>query len=158
MDAVLRAAVFYFILLILVRISGRRTLAQITVFDFVLLLIISEATQSALVVDDDSMTNSFLVIVTLLIIDIGLSLAKLRYESLDKLIDGVPTVIVADGTPLRERMQRARVDENDIMEAARQLQGLERLDQIKFAVLEVSGGITVIPKKETGARAANVQD
>jgi uncharacterized membrane protein YcaP (DUF421 family) len=158
MDAVLRAAVFYFILLILVRISGRRTLSQITVFDFVLLLVISEATQSALVVDDDSMTNSFLVIVTLLIIDIGLSLAKLRYESLDKLIDGVPTVIVADGTPLRERMQRARVDEKDVMEAARQLQGLERLDQIKFAVLEVTGGITVVPKKETGTRAANVQD
>jgi uncharacterized membrane protein YcaP (DUF421 family) len=92
------------------------------------------------------MTNSFLVIVTLLIIDIGLSLAKLRYESLDKLIDGVPTVIVANGTPLRERMQRARVDEKDVMEAARQLQGLERLDQIKFAILEAGSGISVVPK------------
>jgi uncharacterized membrane protein YcaP (DUF421 family) len=55
-------------------------------------------------------------------------------------------------------MQKARIDEKDVMEAARQLQGLERLDQIKFAVLEVTGGITVIPKNETGARAANVQE
>jgi uncharacterized membrane protein YcaP (DUF421 family) len=148
MDAVLRAVVIYGFLLIIFRIAGERTMSSMTTFDFVLLLVISEATQSALVVDDDSMTNSFLVIVTLLIIDIALSLAKLRYESLDKLIDGVPTVIVADGTPLRERMQRARVDEKDVMEAARQLQGLERLDQIKYAVLEVNGGITIIPKRD----------
>jgi uncharacterized membrane protein YcaP (DUF421 family) len=158
MDAVLRAAIFYFILLILVRISGRRTLAQITVFDFVLLLVISEATPNALVVDDDSVTNSLIVIVPLLIIDIGLSVVKVRYETLDKLIDGVPIVIVANGTPLRDRMQRTRIDEKDVMEAARQLQGLERLDQIKFAVLEVTGGIIIIPKKETGTRAANVQE
>lgn len=158
MDAVLRAAIFYFILLILVRITGRRTLAQITVFDAVLLLVISEATQSALVLDDDSVTNSFLVIVTLLIIDIALSLLKLRYGALDKLVDGVPTVIVADGALLRDRMHRARIDERDVMEAAREMQGLERLDQIKYAVLEVTGSISVIPKKETGARAANVQE
>jgi uncharacterized membrane protein YcaP (DUF421 family) len=58
MDAVLRAAVFYFVLLILVQTSGHRTLAQITVLDFVQLLIIGEASQSALVVDDDSMTST----------------------------------------------------------------------------------------------------
>ncbi len=76
------------------------------------------------------------------------SLAKDRSRSFEKLIDGVPTIIVADGRPLPERMRKARVDEQDIMEAARRLHGLERLDQIKYAVFEVSGGISVIPREQ----------
>ena len=54
-------------------------------------------------------------------------------------------IVVDHGRPLRERMHKARIDEEDILEAARRLQGIERLDQIKYAVLEVSGGISVIP-------------
>jgi uncharacterized membrane protein YcaP (DUF421 family) len=62
-------------------------------------------------------------------------------------VHGVPTIIVENGRPLRDRMRKARVDEDDVMEAARRLQGIERLDQIRYAVLEVSGGITVIPRE-----------
>jgi len=145
MDAVLRAAAIYFVLLILFRIAGRRTLAEMTTFDFVLLLIIGEATQQALLGQDFSLTNAFLVIVTLLFLDIVVSIAKSRSQALEKLVDGVPTIIVENGRPLHDRMQKARIDEGDVMEAARRLQGIERLDQIKYAVLEVSGGITVIP-------------
>jgi uncharacterized membrane protein YcaP (DUF421 family) len=62
-------------------------------------------------------------------------------------VDGVPTIIVENGRPLRDHMRKARVDEDDVMEAARRLQGIERLDQIRYAVLEVGGGITVIPRE-----------
>lgn len=64
-----------------------------------------------------------------------------------KAIDGVPMVIVENGKPLRERMRRARVSEGDVLESARQSQGLERMDQIKYAVLEISGSISIIPKR-----------
>jgi uncharacterized membrane protein YcaP (DUF421 family) len=146
MDAVLRGAAIYVVLLILFRIAGRRTLGEITTFDFVLLLIIGEATQQALLAEDFSVTNAFLVIATLLAIDVALSLAKRRSQWFEKVLDGVPMVIVVDGEPLRDRMHRARIDEHDVMEAARRLRGLERMDQIKIAVLEVSGGITIVPK------------
>ena len=146
MDAILRAIAIYAFLLLLFRISGRRTLSQITTFDFVLLLIIGEATQQALLGDDISVTNALLVIAALIGVDIGLSLVKERFPSLGKAIEGVPMIIVENGHLLRDRMRRARVDENDILESARQLQGLERLDQIKYAVLEVSGTISIIPK------------
>jgi uncharacterized membrane protein YcaP (DUF421 family) len=63
-------------------------------------------------------------------------------------IDGVPIIIVADGKPLKDRMAMERVDEEDILGAARERQGLERMDQIKYAVLERSGGISIIPKEE----------
>ena len=147
MDAVLRSVTIYVVLLILFRIAGRRTLSELTTFDFVLVLIIGEATQQALLGEDFSLINAVLVIDTLLFLDIVMALAKARWKTFDKIVDGVPTIIVENGRPLRDRIRKARVDEGDVMEAARRLQGIERMDQIRYAVLEVSGGITVIPRE-----------
>jgi uncharacterized membrane protein YcaP (DUF421 family) len=148
MDSVLRATAIYLFLLLIFRIAGRRTLAQMTNFDLLLLLLTGEATQQGLLGNDYSLTNAFLVILTLIGLDVGLSLWKQRSPQLDKLVDGVPMVIVEDGRPLKDRMDKARVDESDILTAARGLQGLERMDQIKYAVLERSGGISIIPKQK----------
>jgi uncharacterized membrane protein YcaP (DUF421 family) len=147
MDSVLRAATMYIALMVIMRLAGKRSLAQITTFDFVLLLIIGEATQQALLGQDFSFTNAIIVVVTLVTLDIGLSLIKRHSKMLDKVLDDVPLVIVEDGVPLKDRMNKARVDEQDVLSAARHLQGLERLDQIRYAVLERSGGISIIPKR-----------
>ena len=147
MESVLRAAAMYVGLLIIMRIAGKRSLAQITTFDFVLLLIISEATQNAMLGQDFSITNAFIVIITLVTLDIGLSLLKRRSKKLDKLLDDVPLIIVEDGVALKDRMDKVRVDEQDVLSAARHLQGIARLDQIRYAVLERSGGISIIPKQ-----------
>ncbi len=149
MEAIVRAAAIYLFLLILFRLAGKRSISQITTFDFVLLLIISEATQQAMITNDFSITNALLVIITLVGIDIGMSLLKQRSDRLEKLVDGVPLVIVEDGKVLKDRMRKARVDEDDILTAARELQGLERMEQIKYAVLERSGGISIIPAQQT---------
>lgn len=148
MDTVLRALAIYFFLLIVFRIAGKRTIAEITTFDFVLLLIIGEATQQALIGDDFSLTTAWLLIATLVGIDIAISFLKQRSPTMERWVDGAPVVIVDQGKLLRDRMKKCRVDEADIMHAARQLQGLERLDQIKYAVLECSGGITIIPHEK----------
>jgi uncharacterized membrane protein YcaP (DUF421 family) len=146
MDAVLRAGAIYIALMVLFRISGRRSLGEMTSFDFVLLLIIGEATQQALLGDDFSVTNAVLVIVTLLSIDIGFSLLKRRSKRIGKLIDGGPTIVVENGTFLRHRMHEARVQEDDIMQAARLGQGVESVDQIKFAIIERNGKISIITR------------
>ena len=148
MDTVLRGLSVYIFLLIIFRIGGKRSLGQVTSFDFVLLLIIAETTQQALLGDDYSVTNAFLLIGTLFGVDIGLSLLKQRSAKLDQLLEGAPLVIVEEGKPLKDRMDKARVDEEDILHAARELQGLERMEQIKYAVLERNGDITVVPKQE----------
>lgn len=148
MDSVLRAAAIYFFVWLIFRIAGKRTLADVTTFDFVLLLILAETTQQALLGNDFSLTNAFLLITTLIGLDIALSLIKRRSKFIDKVFDSVPVVILEDGQPIKERMTKARVDETDILQAARKLQGLERLDQIKYAVLERNGGITVIPREQ----------
>ena len=147
MDSVVRAAAVYLALLLLFRIVGKRTLAETGTFDFVLLLIIAEATQQAMIDDDNSMTNAFLIIVTLLTLNIGFSLLKQRSPLVDRLIDDVPLLILVDGSPLKDRMNRARVDERDILQAARESQGLARLDEIQYAVLERNGTISVVPKQ-----------
>jgi uncharacterized membrane protein YcaP (DUF421 family) len=146
MEPILRAFLVYVFLLVVFRFAGRRTFAQMTNFDFVLLLIISEATQNAMIGENYSITNGFLVILTLIGIDILLSLLKQRSQVLEQWLDGLPLVLVENGKTFKDRMARARIDENDVLSAARELQGLERMDQIKYAVLEVSGGISIIPK------------
>jgi uncharacterized membrane protein YcaP (DUF421 family) len=146
MDSILRAAAVYVFLLVVVRVAGKRALAEMTSFDLILILIISESIEQALIDDDHSMVNGFLIVIALVGIDIALSLLKQRSSRADKLLDGVPVIVLEDGRPLTERMTKARIDEGDILQAARALQGLERLDQIKYAVLERSGGITIIPK------------
>lgn len=145
MDAVLRATAIYLALLVLFKIAGRRTLADISNFDLLLLLIIGEATQQALLGDDFSLTNALIVIVTLIAIDVGLSFVKLRFARIDMLIEGTSTLIVEDGRPLKKRLREARLREEDILLTARQSQGLERMNQIKYAILEKNGKISIIP-------------
>lgn len=135
-------------LMIIFRVSGKRTLYEATVFDFVLLLIIAETAEQALGGDDKSITNSFLLIVTLLLADISLSLLKQKFNYFGKVLDGVPVILLDDGKVLHDRLKKVRVDESDILESARSMQGLQRLDQIKYAILEKDGKISIIPKEQ----------
>ena len=153
MDSVLRAGTMYLVLLVVFRIVGKRTLAQITPFDMVLLLIIAESTQQALVGPDYSLTNAVLVIFTLVGIDIGLSRWRHHSRRVAKLMDDVPVVLVDRGRPLTERMDEERVDRTDILEAARE-HGLERMGQVKYAVLETNGRISIIPWPPEGRGAS----
>ena len=146
MDAIVRGLMVYLFLLILFRIAGRRTLGNITNFDFVLLLIISEATQNAMIGNDYSVTNGFLVILTLVGLDIFLSFMKQRFPTMERYVDGLPLVLVDQGRPLKDLMNRARVDEQDILASAREKHGLERMEQIKYAILETNGMISIVPK------------
>ena len=121
MESILRGAATYLLVWLIFRITGKRTLAQITTFDAVLLLIISETTQAALTDNDNSFTNSILLILTMLGIDVLLSCIKQRLPVVEKVMD-------------------------DILHAARELHGLGRLDQIEYAILEQTGEITIVPK------------
>lgn len=147
MEVVLRGIAIYVFLLVIFRITGKRSLAQITTFDFVLLLIIAEATQQGLLGEDFSITHALVLITVLIGIDVMLSIVKQRWRGIERYLEGLPLVIVENGRPLKERLNKSRVDEDDVLAAARQTQGLERMDQIKYAVLERSGGISIIPKE-----------
>ncbi|MBA3685494.1 MAG: DUF421 domain-containing protein [Planctomycetes bacterium] len=147
MDSIIRALCVYLFLLVLFRIAGKRTLAEVSTFDAVLLLIISEAIQQALIGNDSSMTNAFVVVATLVGCNLLFSLLKRRSGPIDRAVEGVPIVLVKDGELLRERMLKERVDEDDVLHAARLAHGLTRIEQIRYAILECRGGITIIPRE-----------
>src|SRR5690606_3977379 len=125
MDAVLRAAAIYVALLVIFRIRGKRTLAQVTTFDFALLLIISEATQQAPLGD-------FL---------------GWRFPRVGTALDGTPVVLIERGRMLEDRMRLHHLDAEQVLQEARSSQGVRSLDEIDYAILERSGVISVILKK-----------
>lgn len=146
MESIIRGTVTYFFVWLIFRIAGKRSLAETTSFDFVLLLIISETVQSALNQNDNSLTNSFLIVVTLVSLDILLSVIGYRFPRFNHLMNSRPVLIVENGKLMKDRMSAARIDEEDILASARETHGLERMDQIRHAILECHGGISIIPK------------
>jgi uncharacterized membrane protein YcaP (DUF421 family) len=146
MDSVIKAVIVYFVLWVIIRASGRRTLGQLTVFDFILFLIIGGAVQRSLMAQDYSLIHAFLVVATFVIVDVAVSFVERDVPSLGKILRGVPTIVVENGRVLRGRLRRARLTEDDVLEAARRRLGLERMDQIRFAIFEASGEISIIPK------------
>lgn len=147
MDSIARGLFIYLFLFVVFRVTGKRSLAQTTPFELVLLLIISEVTQQAMVDDDHSITNGVLLIVTLVGADMLLMKAKNLVPWLAPVLEDKPVVIVDNGKPLDDVMKKADVQVSDVLQAARELHGLERLEQVKFAVLETSGEISIIPAR-----------
>jgi len=143
-ETVFRAIGIYLVLLIVFRIAGRRALLQMTSFDLILLLIISEATQQALLGDDFSVTGAALTIITLVVLDIVLGYIKKKTTWVDNMLDGSPVILVEYGSPQEEKMKKTGITLDDIMVSARTNQGIHELEKIKFAILEKNGHISVM--------------
>ena len=121
MDSVLKACVVYFVLWAIIRISGRRTLAEMTAFDLVLFLIIGGSTQRAITGQDYSLTNALVLVATLVAIDVGLSLVEMKSPLIRRILNATSTILVENGKPMRYRMRRARVTEEQVLASARRL-------------------------------------
>ena len=156
MDAVIKATVVFFVLWAILRISGRRTLGEMTAFDFVLFLIIGGSTQRAITGQDYSLTNALLLVATFVALDIGMSILELKWPASRRILNSMPMILVENGYLMTARMRRARVTEDNILESARRLHGLERMQQIKFAILESTGEITIVPAVQAGRVEAAV--
>jgi uncharacterized membrane protein YcaP (DUF421 family) len=149
MDAVIRPIFLYVFLLVVFSMAGKRTMAEMDTFDMVTLLIISEATQNALVGQNASISYAMVVIITLVSCTVFMAWLKAKRPRIEQTLQGGPLILVENGRMFRDRMKAAYVDEQDILTTARTGQGLERLDQIKFAILETSGEISIIPKGDS---------
>lgn len=147
MESIIRGVVIYLFLWAVFRVSGKRTLAQTSPFELVLLLIISEVTNQAMVDSDHSITNAILLILTLTGMSVLLSVVKHYSPRATRWFEGLPLPLVRDGKVLKENMDKARVDEGEILTAARIEQGIERMADIKDATIENDGKISVVPKR-----------
>lgn len=144
---ILRAVAIYLILLVVFKIAGRRALLQMTSFDLILLLIISEATQQALLGEDFSVTGAMLTIITLVVIDMLFGVAKKYISGAESMLDGSPVILVVHGELQNEKLKKVDVSCDDILVSARQNHGIYQLEKIKYAILERNGHISIIPEE-----------
>jgi len=148
-DDVLRGLAIYLVLLLLFRLAGKRSLAQATTSDLLLLLVVGEATQQV-AGRDFSVRVALTLIVLLLGLNRLVDYLAVRQSRVTK--DG-PIVLVDNGEPLHDRMGKARVTPEDVLSHARLAHGLERMDDIQYAVLETDGGIAIIPRDSSSSEA-----
>ena len=146
-ELLLRATVVYFALLVLVRISGKRTVGQFTPFDLVVVMLISEATQAALVDGERSVTGALIVVATLIALNWLLGFASARSRRIDKLVEGSPVLVARDGRIFEDALARQNVSLGDFREAMRS-HGVPRDEEIRFAFLETNGEITVVSREQ----------
>ncbi|WP_087878279.1 DUF421 domain-containing protein, partial [Enterobacter sp. TUM13743] len=109
MDMVFRALAIYLFLVIVFKVAGRRALLQMTSFDLILLLIISEATQQALLGEDFSVTGAMITITTLVVVDIIFGLIKKYSSSVENVLDGTPVILVENGIPIADKLKKVDV-------------------------------------------------
>jgi uncharacterized membrane protein YcaP (DUF421 family) len=142
MDMVLRATYFYALVMLVYLTADKRAQGQLNAFDFVMMLVVAAAAGAGMM-GNVSLVDATLVLITLTGCNIVTTSAKRRWVRFDRLIDGVPIVLVEHGQVLKDRLKTTRVREEEIMSAARAVQ-VERFDQIKYAILERRGDISVI--------------
>lgn len=147
MEMILRAVAIYLILLVVFKIAGRRALLQMTSFDLILLLIISEATQQALLGNDFSVTGAMLTIVTLVVIDMLFGVLKKYIHGAESVLDGSPVILVSHGELQNDKLKKVDVSCDDILVSARQNHGITELKEIKYAILERNDHISIIPEE-----------
>ena len=136
----------YLLLLLIFRIAGRRSLAETSTFDLVLLLIIGETTQQAMVGnDDDSMMSAAVAILSLVSLDMGISYLKKASPAFDRLLEGRPILLIDEGKLRRPALDAHGLDDEDLKEAARLSHGLTDVREVRQATLERDGKISIVP-------------
>ncbi len=146
MSIILRAAVAYFILLFALRLIGRRTASMMSPIDLIVLFLYAGATITAVLGDDHSMTGALSAVGTIGLMHLVVSWLKRRSDTVGRVVDGTPVVIYEQGAWQEDRMRRLRILESDVMAAARQ-SGLMRLEQVRYAVVERDGKVSIVPEE-----------
>src|SRR3954471_17582402 len=146
MDLVLRALILFTAVYVLLRVVGRRELAEMEPIDFVLLIVLGDAIQQGLTQDDYSVTGAFIVITTIAAIQVVVGYIAFRSKRMRVLMEGEPVVLIENGNVLEKNLRRARSAEDELAEEAR-LSQVASLRDVAWAVLETSGRISIIPKQ-----------
>ena len=140
---VLRCTVVYIVLLVALRLTGKRQMGQFTPFDFAVLLIVSNAVQNAMIGPDTSLAGGLIGAATLLALNYLLSLLTARYNIFGREVLGDPTVLINDGHLVTDNLRRERVDPDDVLMAMRE-HGVEDIGKVKHAILETDGTISIV--------------
>jgi len=141
---VARTVLVYAGLLVGLRLTGKRELGQMTVFDLIVILLIANAVQNAMTGPDFSVQGGLLAAGVLLVVNYAVSLLPLHGKAWGRLLGGTPTVLVQDGQFIDPHLKRERLDRDDVEMVIRE-HGLESVSAVKIAILETDGSISIVP-------------
>ncbi len=141
---VVRTLIIYVAVLIGLRLTGKREMGQMTPFDLVLILLIANAVQNAMVGADNSVTGGLIAAAVLLVGNYGLAQARGRIPWLRRAVEGTPTLLVNEGQFVREHLRQEGLNEDEVLMAIRE-HGVADVQDVRMAVLEVDGSISIVP-------------
>jgi uncharacterized membrane protein YcaP (DUF421 family) len=145
-DLVLRTAAGFSLIYLMTRFVGRRELSSLEPFDLILLVVIGDLVQQGITQSDYSVTGIAIVISSISLMTVALSYAHFRFDSLRPALEGEPVVLIENGRPIERNLRRERLALSEVAAEAR-LQQVESIEDVRLAVLETNGNISVIPKK-----------
>jgi uncharacterized membrane protein YcaP (DUF421 family) len=147
---VLRAGVVYAVLLAMIRLSGKRTMGQFTPFDMVLIVLLGNAVQNSLLGRDTSLVGGLLLAATLISLNWCVAYVTSRSHRAERVVEGVPVVLARDGRLFRSVLRRELVSEDDFNEALRE-NGQMGLEDVRIALLEANGEISIVRRGDASA-------
>ena len=147
LQIVLRTGVIYLLVLLGVRLSGKREVGQMTPFDLTLLLLLSNSVQNAMTGPDTSLLGGAVAASTLLVLNYFVANLSGRNRKLRRLVEGEPSLLIHDGTIIEAHMAREHVSMDELHRALRE-HGINSCDQVALAVLEVDGSISCLKYDE----------
>jgi len=145
-EIALRTAVVYVALLLLLRIAGKREIGQMTAFDVVVILTVANAVQNAMVGPDNSLVGGLVAAAVLVAINYGVAALGVRSRIFKSALRGHPTLLINGGQFVVTNLRREEIDPDDVFMAMRE-HGIDTIDQVKLAVLETDGSISIVPRE-----------
>ena len=147
-EIVLRGALVYIVLLSLLRLSGKRTVGQFTPFDLLLLVLLGDAVQGAMIGEENSVTGAVILVATLLSLNWLAGFLSSRSRRLDQLLEGSPVLLVRNGTMYEKALRRANLTRGELKESMRK-RGCIRIEDVRLAVLESNGEISIVTREDS---------
>lgn len=144
---IFRTLVVYLVVLLILRFAGKREVGQMTPFDFVLLLLLSNSVQNAMTGGDNSLNGGIIAAITLIIANYTVNYFVWKNRNLRKIIEGTPTLLVLKGIVIEKNLESERITKSQLLEALRE-HSVAEIEDVGLAVLEVDGSISVLKNDE----------
>ena len=144
---VLRAAVIYVLVMVLVRLSGKRAVGQFTPFDLVVVILLGNAVQNGINGGDNSLTGAVIMATTLLGLNYLVAMLTSRFRFIEKIVEGQRVLLARDGKVLEPVLRRELISLHDFEEALR-MNNVDSVANVDTAMLETNGRISVVPKEK----------
>lgn len=146
MDIVIRAAAAYVFIIFILRVMGRRELSSLGPSDLVLVVVLGDLVQNGVTQADQSVTGMLIAISTFALLTVAMSVLTFKSRRAQTFVEGQPLILVQDGMPIEKNLRAERIRVDDIADEARG-QGIEKIDDIKWCLLETSGSMSFVKKQ-----------